>query len=59
MVDIETARRAGIRACVAGYGFARFREGVTLDGTELVAEVPQLLPQAIEAFLDEPAPNPT
>src|SRR5688572_10910673 len=47
MVDIETARRAGVRACVARYGFARFREGVTLDGTELVAEVPQLLPQAI------------
>jgi len=51
MVDVETARRAGVRVCVAGYGFARFREGVELDGTELLAETPGALPGVLDAFL--------
>jgi phosphoglycolate phosphatase-like HAD superfamily hydrolase len=51
MVDVETGRRAGVRMCVATYGFAQFRGGLALEGTELVADRPEDLPGVIEAFL--------
>jgi phosphoglycolate phosphatase len=53
MVDLETARRAGVRMCVAAYGFARFKSGLTLEGAELVAERPEDLPILVRRFLDE------
>jgi phosphoglycolate phosphatase len=54
MVDVETGRRAGVRMCVAAYGFAQFRGDLALEGTELVAERPEDLPGVIEAFLAAP-----
>jgi phosphoglycolate phosphatase-like HAD superfamily hydrolase len=52
MVDVETARRAGVRICVAAYGFARFGEPLQLDGTELVAQTPEELGARLDEFLD-------
>ena len=40
MIDVETARRAGVRICVALYGFGALRGDLTLGGDELVAEQP-------------------
>jgi len=51
MVDVETGRRAGVRICVAAYGFGRFRTALDLDGTELVADRPEELGVAIGEFL--------
>jgi phosphoglycolate phosphatase len=52
-VDVETARRAGVRICVAGYGFARFGRGLDLDGSELVADTPADLPHRLDQWLAE------
>ena len=51
MVDVETARRAGVRMCVCEWGFARFGTPLTLDGSELVAGTPADLPARLEQFL--------
>ena len=40
MIDVETARRARVRMCVALYGFGNLRGDLTLDGGELLAEQP-------------------
>ena len=53
MVDIETGQRAGVRVCVAAYGFGQFRAGLTLDGTELVAQRSEELAAAIGKFLGD------
>jgi phosphoglycolate phosphatase len=53
MVDVETGRRAGVRVCVASYGFAQFREGITLLGDELVAREPTEVARRLEEFLAE------
>jgi hypothetical protein len=50
MVDVETARRAGVRMCVAGYGFARFGVPLTLDRSEWVAVTPADLPARLTEF---------
>ena len=53
MVDLETGRRAGVRLCAVGYGFAQFRGGLTLTGDELVADAPTDLQARLLEFLDE------
>jgi phosphoglycolate phosphatase len=40
MIDVETARRADVRMCVALYGFGHLRGDLALDGDELLAERP-------------------
>ena len=40
MIDVETARRAGVRLCVALYGFGQLRGELVLDGTEALARTP-------------------
>jgi phosphoglycolate phosphatase len=47
MIDIETARRAGVRMCVALYGFGQMRGELVLDGTEAVAAQPAEIPRAL------------
>ena len=51
-VDLETGRRAGVRLCAVGYGFARFRGGLDLTGDELVADTPADLQTRLVEFLD-------
>ena len=41
MVDVETAQNAGVRMCLALYGFGRLRGPLTLRGDELQAERPE------------------
>lgn len=44
-IDLETARRAGVRICLARYGFGyRFDPG-DFDGTELFVDAPSELPK--------------
>ena len=40
MIDIETARRGGVRILVARYGFGHARGDLRLAGDELVADTP-------------------
>jgi phosphoglycolate phosphatase len=40
MIDVETGRRAGVRVCVAMYGFGNLRGDLTLAGDELLAQQP-------------------
>jgi phosphoglycolate phosphatase len=40
MIDVETARRAGVRMCVALYGFGNLRGDLMLEGDELLAGQP-------------------
>jgi phosphoglycolate phosphatase len=47
MIDIETARRAGVRMCVVLYGFGQLRGELVLDGTEAVAAQPAEIPRAL------------
>jgi phosphoglycolate phosphatase len=51
MIDIETARQADVRICVARYGFGHLREDMTLSGDELLAISPADVGAAIERFL--------
>ena len=53
MIDIETARRAGVRMCVARYGFGHLRGELVLSGDELVAERLEDVGSMIERFLAE------
>lgn len=41
--DVETARRAGVRMCVARYGFGFATAAPLLDGTELILDAPAAL----------------
>jgi phosphoglycolate phosphatase len=60
MIDVVTARRAGVKLCAAAYGFARFGAPLALDGSELVAETPaDLLPRLEEFVAGEPRTNAT
>jgi phosphoglycolate phosphatase len=47
MIDVETARRAGVRMCVALYGFGQLRGELDLDGTEAVVHTPAQILAAI------------
>ena len=40
MIDVETARRAGVRLCVVLYGFGQLRGELVLDGSEAIAHTP-------------------
>ncbi len=53
MVDVETGRRAGVRVCVARYGFGGLGTPVTLRAGELAVDHPGELADALEAFLRE------
>lgn len=57
MVDVETARRARARMCVALYGFGQSRGDLTLAGDELLAESPAHLRPVLEAFLSDSCPT--
>jgi len=48
MIDVETARRAGVRMCVVLYGFGQSRGELVLNGTEATAETPADTVTAIE-----------
>jgi phosphoglycolate phosphatase len=54
MVDLETGRNAGVRVCLAAYGFGHLRGDLLLDGTELVANHESQLHTLIRGFLSEP-----
>jgi phosphoglycolate phosphatase len=49
MIDVETARRAGVRMCVALYGFGQLRGELVLDGSEATVRVASEIPAAIRA----------
>jgi phosphoglycolate phosphatase len=51
MVDVETGRRAGVRVCVARYGFGGVRTPLTLAAGELAVDHPGELASVLEAFL--------
>jgi phosphoglycolate phosphatase len=51
MVDVETARQAGVRVCVARYGFGHLRGELTLNGDEYIADQPVDVGQVIQKFL--------
>jgi phosphoglycolate phosphatase len=55
VTDVLTARAAGVRACVAqyGFGFANIPAG-TLDGTEILAAHPSQLPERLHAAFSRP-----
>jgi phosphoglycolate phosphatase len=50
MIDVETARRAGVPICVARYGFGHLRGELELRGDELIASEPTDLPAIIARF---------
>jgi len=54
MIDVETARRAGIRMCVALYGFGRMRGDLKLRGDELLAQQPADVVRLVLGGLTEP-----
>lgn len=47
MIDVETARRAGVRMCVALYGFGQLRGELVLDGSEVTAATAPEIPGAL------------
>lgn len=51
MIDVETARRAGVRMCVALYGFGQLRGELVLDGSEATVRRASEIPAAIDAHL--------
>jgi phosphoglycolate phosphatase len=50
MIDVETARRAGVTICVARYGFGHLRGELVLRGDEIIARQPADVGTAIEQF---------
>ncbi len=50
MIDVETARRAGVKICVARYGFGHLRGELVLRGDEIVAMQPLDVQTVIEQF---------
>jgi phosphoglycolate phosphatase-like HAD superfamily hydrolase len=53
-IDVLTARRAGVRMCVARYGFGRLDAQAIAAGTD-VAATPGEVGAAIARFLGRPA----
>jgi phosphoglycolate phosphatase len=51
MIDVETARRAGVRICVMRYGFGVLRGDLELDAEAWTADQPADLGLAIARFL--------
>ena len=54
MIDVETGRRAGVRMCVALYGFGHLRGELKLDGTESLVRTAREIPAVVsEQWTDE------
>jgi len=51
-VDVETARRAGTKICVAAYGFGQARQPIALQGDEYVATAPGDVAGILREFID-------
>jgi len=51
MIDVETARRASTRVCVARYGFGHLRAGLTLRPEEHAVESVAELGEVLATFL--------
>ena len=51
MIDVETARRASARVCVARYGFGHLRAGLTLRPEEHAVESVAELGEVLATFL--------
>ncbi len=49
MIDVETARRAGVGMCVALYGFGQLRGELVLKGSERTVRTASEIPAAIAA----------
>jgi phosphoglycolate phosphatase len=47
MIDVDTARRAGVRMCVALYGFGQLRGELVLDGSEVTVGAAREIPAAL------------
>jgi phosphoglycolate phosphatase len=56
LVDVQTAERAGVRLCVASYGFARL-DGAAAGAGALVAATPAGVGEAIARVLARAAPG--
>ncbi len=52
MVNLETARRAGVRVVFASYGFGRERGDLVLRGDELIAHAPADVATLVEEALE-------
>jgi len=50
MIDVETARRAGVKMCVALYGFGQLRGELVLDGHEKTVRAAREIPAALTAM---------
>lgn len=55
MIDVDTARRAGVRLCAVLYGFGRARGDLVLDPADLRADSPRELATVLETWLASPA----
>ena len=51
MIDVETARRAGVPVCVARYGFGHLRGELALRGDELIAAAPSDISGIVDRFV--------
>jgi phosphoglycolate phosphatase len=51
MIDVETARRAGVMMCVAWYGYGRLRGEMRLAGDERIAQTPAEIGDAIQTLV--------
>jgi phosphoglycolate phosphatase-like HAD superfamily hydrolase len=51
MIDVETARRAGVAICVARYGFGHLRGELDLRGDELIAAEPGEIAAIVARFV--------
>ena len=47
MIDVETARRAGVSMCVVLYGFGQLRGELVLDGREITVSTASEIPEAL------------
>ena len=47
MIDVETSRRAGVRMCVALYGFGQMRGELVLDGSERTVRTAYEIPRVL------------
>jgi phosphoglycolate phosphatase len=56
MTDVETARRAGVRMCLARYGFGELHAEVLNDPSVSVADTSADLESRLVAFIDSATP---
>jgi phosphoglycolate phosphatase len=56
-VDLETARRAGTRICLARYGFGYRFAGDALRGDEMIVDAPAELPARLGRVSQSPGPG--